>query len=592
MQTSRWSITTKLLLLFLGTGVISVLVVGSYSFYSARRALINRTMDQLISVRAVKKQQVEYYFTEKLRNLDDLSRNEHLKELLKSNVHPYKKKDESQSAEFLKNYYTAYGFSNLYLLKISEERVIISCPGEFSGLALPQDLTFQIRKTGEAALKQNKSSLSDLFFKSKSDTVPCCLIGRKVEDKNGNMAGAVILEISSNVINRIMLQDNREIGLGNSGETYLIGQDFLMRSRSRFINNSVLKIIARTDATEKALAGYTGTTLSKDYRGIMVFSAYEPLGIPGLKWVVLAEIDLEEAMIPVTSLRNDILIVSLVISLLILGFARLITNMITQPLISLKTAASKLGEGDYNHELKVVSGDEIGMLAATFNTMSTQIREERGKRIQALYDGQEMERRRISRELHDGLGQKLVGAKLQMENCNNNDILCLQKTADETKECLHSIVEELRLISNDLMPVSLDELGLETTLRNLCNDVEKQTNMEVDSDINTDGIIKGNIAVYLYRIAQEGIQNILRHSAATRFSMQLFRNRDSLIFLLEDNGKGFDPDSVVMGNGLSNMKERTNILGGTWSVESVPGSGTTIRCKIPVSPSPDFTEER
>lgn len=581
MTIARKSITTKLLLLFLCTGIVSVLVVGSYSFYSAKRALINRTLDQLVSVRAVKKQQVAYFFTEKFKNLDDLSRNEHLKEVLANSDQMCQYPGSSQSVEFLKSYYTAYGFSNLYLLRFGETGTRITWSGDSAGQSLPGKLKSQITTLGESTLTQKGSALSDLFFKADNDTITCCLIGHRVASNNGKLLGVVILEISSAEINRIMLQDNREIGLGNSGETYLIGHDFLMRSRSRFIRNSVMKITARTDATEKAFEGKTGTTITDDYRGTKVFSAFEPVGISGLQWIVVAEIDFEEAMIPVASLRNDILLVSLIISILILGFARVITNMITQPLITLKNAAIRLGEGDYHHEVRVVSGDEIGMLAATFNTMSTQIREERKNRIQALYDGQEIERRRISRELHDGLGQKLVGAKLQLENCNQNDILCLQKTTNEIKNCLHSIIEELRRISNDLMPASLDELGLATALRNLCSDVEKQTGVEVDFDVSIDGVIKGSSAVYLYRIAQEGIQNIIRHSGATRVSLQLIQTRDSLIFMLEDNGKGFAPESVVMGNGLSNMKDRTALLGGAWSVESAPGSGTTIRIKIP-----------
>lgn len=582
MPNIKGSITTKLLILFLFTGIVSVLVVGSYAFYSARRALINRTLDQLISVRAVKKQQVEYYFTEKFRNLEDLSRNEHLIEVMTNSDQNHPGSVKSQSFEFLKGYYSAYGFSNLYLVRFSDTGDMVTRSVDSTGQPLPQCLTNQIIKIANSSFAQKGCALSDLFLKAEQDSMSCCLIGHKVKADNGTVLGIVILEIGSKEINRIMLQDNREIGLGNSGETYLIGQDFLMRSRSRFIRNSVMRIEARTDATENALAGNAGTTITDDYRGIKVFSAYEPIKVPGLHWVVIAEIDFEEAMVPVTSLRNDILLVSVIISILILGFARVITNMITQPLINLKNAAIRLGKGDYHHEVRVDSGDEIGMLAATFNTMSTRIREEQKNRLQALYDGQEMERRRISRELHDGLGQKLVGAKLLLENCNESDISCLQKTADETKDRLHSIVEELRRISNDLMPVSLDELGLETSLRNLCRDVERQTKLEVDFDISTDRIIKGKIAVYLYRIAQEGLQNILRHSAATRVSLQLIQTRDSLIFMLEDNGKGFDPESVIMGNGLSNMKERTNLLGGIWSVESVPGSGTTIRCKIPV----------
>ncbi len=251
-------------------------------------------------------------------------------------------------------------------------------------------------------------------------------------------------------------------------------------------------------------------------------------------------------------------------------------------MIRLKTAAPRLGQGDFDHEVQVTSKDEIGLLAETFNTMSAQIKQEREKSILALFDGQEMERKRISRELHDGLGQKLIGAKLQLENCNDTDITCIQTTTRNVKDRLHLIVDELRRISNDLMPSSLEELGLETALKNLCRDVEQQTGIEVDFDSDPDIPIKGKTAIYLFRIAQEGIQNTIKHSHASRLSLQLLKNRDFLILILEDNGSGFDIRSIIKGNGLSNIKERSSLLGGTFTLESEAGSGTTIRIKIPI----------
>ncbi|MEI7981541.1 MAG: HAMP domain-containing protein, partial [Bacteroidota bacterium] len=447
------------------------------------------------------------------------------------------------------------------------------------GLNIPE----RIKRIAEEVNRVNdeKVVVSDLFYRSDGDSLPVCLIGCSFQTPGAVSPGIVILEIPATEINRIMLQDKSRIGLGNSGEAYLVGGDFLMRSASRFIRGSLLHVPVRSEAAKEALNGRTGALVTDDYRGIRVFSAYEPLQVAGLNWVVLAEIDYEEAMIPVTSLRNDILLVSLVISLFILGFAQVITRMITQPIIQLKKAAASLGEGNFNNKVQIRSKDEIGLLAETFNIMSDQVREERHKRISAVFDGQEMERRRISRELHDGLGQKLVGTKLQIENCDENDPVCLRKTMQETKSGLHAIVEELRRISNDLMPASLDELGLETTLRNLCSDVARQSGMEVDFDANLTVAPTGNTAVYLFRIVQEGIQNIIKHARAGTISMQLNETRESILLILGDDGIGFNPAQTVMGNGLANMKERAALLGGTFSIESDPGKGTTIRVKIP-----------
>ena len=580
------SITTKLLLLFLFVGIITMLTVGIYSFHQARKAINSRTLDQLISVRAVKRQQVEYFFNEKFKNLSSLSRNEHLGRIFNSNSPGLHSPLSRQSLEVLRNYYTAYGFTNLYIVSFRFQPPGIEVADTVAMHGMTVEMLHQINSISKKAMPVDEAIVSDLFFSHPTDSLPICLIAHRVLSDNGNVTGIVIFEISSKDINRIMLQDNRQMGLGNSGETYLLGSDHIMRSASRFINGAVLRVRGQSNAVDNAIHGLTGSIVTTDYRGIKVFSAYEPVRIKGLQWIVLAEIDYAEAMIPVTSLRNDIVLVSLIITILILGFAQIITKMITQPLIQLKKAATLLGNGDFSHEVKVTSGDEIGLLAATFNTMTARIKEEREKRIQALFDGQEMERQRFSRELHDGLGQKLIGAKLQLENCTETDITSLKTITTDVKNSLHSIVDELRRISNDLMPAALEELGMETALKNLCSDVEHQTNIEAEFDSGLSALIKGKTAVYIFRIAQEGIQNIIKHSHASRFSLQLIRNKDVLILILEDNGDGFEVVTPAKGNGLSNMKERALLLGGSFTIESKPGKGTTIRVKIPLTNDP------
>ena len=581
MQFSRRSITTKFLLLFLFVGLSTVLIVGTYSFYSAKRAIMRRTVDQLISVRAVKKQQVEYFFTEKIKNLKNLCRNENLGGIFSGGTNDMKTKPGfEQELDHLRNYYLAYDFTNLFLVSGDPRQPRVITTGSDHQQELTPNMLAHIKSILETSRRKDVV-VSDLFYRSDSDSVPICLIGCSAGSGKRDSQGTVILEIPATEINRIMLQNNSKIGLGQSGEAYLVGSDFLMRSASRFISGSLLRIPVRSETVTLALKGKTGASLTYDYRGIRVFSAYEPLAVAGLNWAILAEIDYEEAMIPVTGLRNDILLVSVIISFFILGFAQVITKMVTQPIIRLKNAAARLGEGDFDNKVIIHSRDEIGSLAETFNTMSDQVREERRKRILALFDGQEMERRRISRELHDGLGQRLVGAKLHIENCDEDDPACLLKTMQETKSSLHGIVDELRRISNDLMPAALDELGLETALKNLCSDVGSQLGIEVDFDASLSSSPGDNTAVYLFRIAQEGIHNIIKHAKATSISMQLIGSRESFIMILEDDGIGFNPGQAVKGNGLSNMKERAGLLGGTFSVESEPGKGTTIRVKIP-----------
>jgi two-component system, NarL family, sensor kinase len=551
MKSPRHSITTKLLLIILFVGISSVLIVGIYSFYSARRAIINRTIDQLILVRSVKKQQIEFLFDVKIRNLVNLGH--------------YPNPDRRLCSSF--------GFENLYLVNSHED--LEGIPGG--------SLRKEILKVCTHLKSGNETTVSDLFYKMPGDTLPVFLVGYRRNPDDPAGPKYLVAEVSSQEINHLMLNDNLRNGLGYSGESYLVGGDYLMRSRSRFIRHSILGVTVRSEAAEKAVSGQTGSSVTTDYRGIRVISAYAPLDLQGLPWVVLAEIDLEEAMIPVTALRNDILLFSVIIIILILGFARLISIMIIDPIIRLKNAVAGLGRGNYDGRVEFRSGDEIGMLAQTFNDMSDQLREERRQRLTALYDGQEMERRRISRELHDGLGQKLVGTKLQIENCDEADPRCLHLTMIEAKVQLHRIVEELHRISNDLMPAALNELGLEVALQNLCRDVAHQTGLEVEFDYVAETRPDEKISVYLYRICQEALLNAVKHAEAKYVSMQFLETRDSMLLIIEDDGKGFDQQQYQGGNGLPNMRDRAEMLGGTISIESSAGNGTTLRIKIPKS---------
>jgi len=583
MKLPRHSITTKLLLLFLFVGITVVTIIGSYSFYSAKNAIIERTIDQLISVRAVKKQQVEYFFNEKIKNTWNLSQTENIDNILRQYTGSDSIGYSTYDFQQLRKYYTTYRFSNMYIISEVNGKPKVLALDTLSGNIISSNTQVQIDRIIDKVRSGSELIISDMFFKDGNDSLPVCLIGHVIQRPAPFKSGTVVMEIPATEINRIMLQDNSQIGLGKSGEAYLVGNDYLMRSASRFINESVLIVPVNTLPAESALGGNTGTAISLDYRGIKVFSAYEPLAIPGVNWIVLAEIDYDEALIPVLDLRNDILLVSVVISVFILGFAQLISKMVTQPIIRLKNAAARLGQGDFDNKVSINSRDEIGLFAETFNTMSDQVREERRKRLLALFEGQEIERRRISRELHDGLGQKLVGTKLQIENCDEFDATCLKGTIAETKTGISAIIEELRRISNDLMPAALDELGLETALSGLCSSVSKQSGIETMFDMNIEKGCGGNTAIFLFRIAQEGMQKILKHANASTISMQLIERKGHIIFILEDDGIGFDPAHAKSGNGLTNMKERAGLLGGTFTIESGPGNGTTIRVKIPNS---------
>jgi PAS domain S-box-containing protein len=212
------------------------------------------------------------------------------------------------------------------------------------------------------------------------------------------------------------------------------------------------------------------------------------------------------------------------------------------------------------------------------------LEEERQNVLTALIDGQEIERQRISMELHDGLGQRLAGIKMKLENSGTMDLEQTRKTVNEVKTDFWSMIDEIRMISNNVSPAILSQWGLLPSLSELCKQFKN------NSGINYDISVMGNfenipekMVFYIYRIVQEGLTNVAKHSGASNVKLALIEKENYLLILIEDDGKGiiFEKNAILRGNGLKNMKQRALLLRGDLNVESEKGSGTIICVRIP-----------
>ncbi|HBY02161.1 MAG TPA: hypothetical protein DEG92_06465 [Rikenellaceae bacterium] len=397
-------------------------------------------------------------------------------------------------------------------------------------------------------------------------------------------------KINFEEIDRIMLDTNQINGLGKSGEVYIVNYDFRMISKSRFFPDSESHIKVETDAVKSAFKTGNGTSISHDYRGVLCLGSFDILTIQNLKWAIVAEIDYNEAIVPIKELRNDLIFVSAIILILIFSIAQVITTDIILPIVKFKKAALKIGEGDFDAKVDINSENEFGVLALTFNQMidniqinTSELVDEKAKRISALYDGQEFERHRISRELHDGLAQEMIAIKMTLENLISRKEIFNNQKITELKSQVNHAIDELRKISTDLAPSGILEFGFEIAIRNLCNQIQKNTGIQIDfSWFGNFEHIKQRTKIYLYRIVQEALNNAIKHSEASQIQLQLTETAENLVLIIEDNGKGFNynTNDLGLGKGLFNMRERSILLDGTFDVESFPEKGTTIRVKV------------
>lgn len=205
-----------------------------------------------------------------------------------------------------------------------------------------------------------------------------------------------------------------------------------------------------------------------------------------------------------------------------------------------------------------------------------------------LINAHESERRRIAAELHDSLGQHLAMIRnsaafgAQTSQKLEEAQVHLNKISDESVQA----IAEVREISYNLRPYLLDRLGLTKAISSMLKKVSETTEIEVVSEVETiDGIFPNESEISIYRIIQESLNNILKHSEATQVNFSIERNNRNVIIKIADNGKGFDVNlhnQKQSGFGLLGMQERVKMLGGIISIESILQKGTTVLVKFEI----------
>jgi signal transduction histidine kinase len=460
----------------------------------------------------------------------------------------------------------------------------------------------ELRKPGEAEKRglgpviaglrtDNHVVIEDYSFR-RMDSSAHIFIGSHISNANHINSEIVLFEIKPEAINTILKNSQTADGLGQSGEVYLVGPDSLMRSDSRFIQNAILRLPVNTVSVRKAFNSKQGTELNKDYRGIMTLSSYGHLSIPGLNWVIIAEIDTKEAMRPVYNLANEIVFLSIFIALFLFVAAYIISWSITKPIIELKNATIRVRKGDYNQVLQIKSNDELGELTENFNLMTSQLKtqleelKEREVRLfSSFIDGQEDERQRLSRELHDGLGQLIIATKLKTESIMNAGNTINTENISRLRSMFDTLVEEVRGISNNLMPAVLQEFGLEVALNQICKEITNNSSINIifDSQL-TDKEPDKRISTYIFRIAQEALNNAVKHSGASEVVVTLIGTDKIINLMIQDDGEGINlkSPSNIDGRGLNSMRERVNLLNGIIDISTGENNGTIVSVKIPL----------
>ena len=301
----------------------------------------------------------------------------------------------------------------------------------------------------------------------------------------------------------------------------------------------------------------------------------------------------------VAAITTQLLLTTALVSLVGIGAAIFLIWLLTRPVRQLVEATEAVRRGDYSPRVRRWADDELGELADAFNVMTADLaradaeRQER-EQMRAFYlrqiiAAQEEERKRIARELHDETGQALASVMVGLRNVEEapSDGELHTRLAD-LRGVASATLESVRRLALELLPSVLDDLGLVAALRRYAAEYTARFKIPVEVQIVglEDRRLASEIETALYRIVQEALTNVAKYARATHASVLLEHRDGQLTAIIEDNGCGFDAEAILRSGavenrlGLYGMRERAELIGGTLTVESQTGCGTTVYVRI------------
>jgi two-component system, NarL family, sensor kinase len=606
----NYTIFSKLFLTHTAIGLVSLFSLSIIFYFLFQNALIQLTINQLSSINALKKNHIDQYFNETQKNIE--FQFDHRNSIGRPMADVKKELETMQQL---------YHFESMVVVDDQYQKFLST-----SSDSLLTNIIAAFGQTHSEPL--DKFIIWDATAMMRSpNTVIVYAMPFRVDAKT--ISGFVFIHDDFGKVQRILQETT---GMGNTGESYLVGNDFRMRSASRLIPHlPPASIEVNTVASKNVFKGIYQGGIILDYRQVKVLSYYRKIGSPSLHWALVSEIDFEEAVKPMIHWRNYIVLVTLLLLIVIIGITYFISNAISLPILGLKNTivelsrgiippnkiihsntsevgqiaqamgewiegikrttefANEIGAGKFNTPFITLSDqDTLGFALIRMRDKLKRLSEEQLRLVRekaaALLEGQENERKRIVQELHDGVGQLLTGVRLRVQMLEQEE-----KLKREILVLIDETVAEVKRISYQVMPNAIVDFGLEAALNGLCDHVRKLIPMTIDFDFvkETDRPLRFEISIAVFRIVQEGFNNIMKHSKATQVELYMLYSEEQLYFIVKDNGRGFDESATgtSQGFGLHSMRERAKLLNGNLEIHSTPGQGTVIEVTIPIDQS-------
>jgi len=401
------SVGGKLITNVILLGVLIIIVISSASVIIARNSLFVESKNKLQAVVEIKRNQLRSYFLDKtnliiggaesmdiqlavsdlikyhdemdIQTTADYDTTGNSKDLTKTYNQIY-----TEANKMLKKYNDVYGFYDVFIICAKHGHVMYTNTKEAdfgTNLATGKYNDSNLADLWKKVLKSNKPEMVDFASYAPSNGDAAMFLGAPIKDTNGQIRAVLAVQISVKEVDQIMTE---KTGMGESGETYLVGRDKLMRSNSRFEANTILKKQIDTKSVDEIIKDKEGYHIIKDYRDIYVLSQYSHMGFDedfgtDFDWGIIGEIDKDEVNKPVVKITWIIIILSLVIIAVLFVVTFIFSRSISKPIIKITNLMKNLSKGDLEKkEININSKDEIGLLANMFKIMTKTLREKSG----------------------------------------------------------------------------------------------------------------------------------------------------------------------------------------------------------------------
>ena len=288
-----------------------------------------------------------------------------------------------------------------------------------------------------------------------------------------------------------------------------------------------------------------------------------------------------EISAPIAPIQAMIVLIGLVITVLANGV------LLRRAVAPLERLAQRMEMVDLLHpgqRLQVFRDDEVGRVVRAFNQMLDRLENERQQSGRRVLAAQEAERVGIARDLHDEVGQLLTGVLLHLDSIAGT-WAADREEIDEAKQAVRRALDEVRRISRELRPEMLEHLGLVSALTELTTTFGRVSGVRVVRQFDESlPKLKPDAELAVYRIAQESLTNVARHSQASRVTIALERGLDSVVLRVTDDGRGFETAISDEHGGLRSMRERALLIDGALAIKQPPAGGVEVRLEVPAVP--------